>query len=64
MWKILNFAHKGNKFFISNVSKKKFQYSFETGVSNKPHPKRNLINGADKIYVSDHLIMIADHGNM
>jgi len=64
MKNLMKMGQSINRFMVSNVSKKTFKYSFETGVSTKQHPRRTGLNGTDKIFVSEHLILLADHGHM
>ncbi len=49
-----------SRFFVSNVSEKKYVYSFEAGVDKRQHPLRNLSGGTDKLIVTPHLLAIAD----
>lgn len=49
-----------SRFFASNVSEKKYVYSFEAGVDKRVHPMRNLTGGTDKVIVTPHLLAIAD----
>lgn len=62
---ILNFIslnrHRPN-FFVSNVSKKKFKYSFEVGSTRKIHPMRELSQGTDRLLITPNLIAVTDHG--
>lgn len=48
------------RFFVANVSEKKYVYSFEAGYDRRIHPMRNLTGGTDKLIVTPHLLAIAD----
>jgi hypothetical protein len=47
---------------VSNVSEKKFTYSFEVGSIRKIHPMRQLSDGTDRLLLTPHLLAITDHG--
>jgi hypothetical protein len=46
---------------VSNISKKTYNYVFETASAHKIHPMRNLSNGTDRLLLTPNLIAIADH---
>ena len=48
------------RFFVSNISEKKYVYSFEAGVDKRIHPMKNLSGGTDKLIVTPHLLAITD----
>lgn len=48
---------------VSNISEKKFVYSFEVGSHRIVHPMRTITDGTDRILVTPNLIAISDHGN-
>lgn len=58
----LSISRYGPKFFVSNVSKKKFKYSFEVGSARKIHPMRELSMGTDRLLITPNLIAVTDHG--
>lgn len=50
-------------FAVSNISDKKYVYSFEVGSSRIVHPMRTMSDGTDRILITPNLLAIADHGN-
>lgn len=60
--KFLSFIRHEPKYFVSNVSKKKFKYSFEVGSVRKIHPMRELSQGTDRLLITPNLIAVTDHG--
>ena len=48
---------------VANVSKKEARYSFESACVKKIHPVRKLSEGTDRILVTPHLLVMADHGS-
>lgn len=51
------------RFRVSNISEKKYVYSFEVGSSRIVHPMRTMSDGTDRILITSNLLAIADHGN-
>lgn len=52
-----------NRFAVSNISDKKYVYSFEVGSSRIVHPMRTMTDGTDRMLITPHMLAIADHGN-
>jgi len=48
------------RFFVANISEKKYVYSFEAGFDKRIHPMRNLTGGTDRLIITPHLLAIAD----
>jgi hypothetical protein len=51
-----------SKRFVSNISEKKFKYSFDVGSVQKIHPMRSLSDGTDRLLITPNLIAISDYG--
>jgi hypothetical protein len=59
----VNIFGRINKCFVSNVSKKKLVYEFESACAYRLHPKRIFADGTDRSLITPNLIALTDHGN-